>query len=174
MICISAGHHPQSKGASFGDFNEHDEAVLWASRIKHILGDKAMLVPFDVLRKKVNFINAMKPKMAIEIHFNSAVDETGKHIGEGCETLYYPNSNKGKELAEVMQKSLSELFQPDRGAKEGWYRMDKKNGPDYFLARTNCVSLILEPEFIHRRDVIEANRLQACEIIATVLHSIGD
>ena len=36
----------------------------------------------------------------------------------------------------------------NRGAKEGWYRMDPNNGPDAFLAKTKCPAIIVEPFFL--------------------------
>jgi len=174
MILISAGHHPGKRGAHFEDFYEHDEAVLWATLIVHNLGSEGMLVPADVLRKKVNFINAMRPSIAMEIHFNSAVDEDGKHVGRGCETLYYPGSVEGKKIADRVQATLANIFPPDRGVKEGWYRMNKDFGPDYFLARTSCASIIIEPEFVHRKDIIETNRIEACAKLAETLRGYSE
>jgi N-acetylmuramoyl-L-alanine amidase len=36
----------------------------------------------------------------------------------------------------------------DRGVKEGWYKMDQANGPDYFLSATKCPSVIVEGYFL--------------------------
>ena len=188
MILISAGHYPQKPGACFGDFCEHEEAAKWADLITAILTeDKAIRVPSMTLDYKVNFINMHNPVLAVEIHFNSAkqwkdmnnnglVDEGEMfHVGSGCETLYYPGSKKGKQAAEVIQAAISGIFTPDRGVKEGWYGMNPANGPDYFLKRTKCTSLIIEPEFIDRKSKIITNRKKACEAIAEALLKItGD
>jgi len=184
MILISAGHYPERPGACFGSFCEHEEAMAWAILITDYLireGQEAMLVPVGTLRTKTEFINSRNPELAIEIHFNSfkiwedanrdglITDDELHHAGRGCETLYFPGSQKGVLLADNMQKSLSSIFPPNRGAKEGWYRMNPKNGPDYFLEKTSCPSVIVEPEFIHKKNKIQSNMREACDAIGNAI-----
>lgn len=185
-ICVSAGHHPENPGACFADFCEHAEALKWAKaitdEINFISGDDiACIVPVGVLKDKVKFINDINPLLAIEIHFNSfkvwedankdGLVSSGelRNAGLGSETLYYPGSKKGEATARRIQSILGLICEPNRGIKEGWYRMNKDNGPDYFLARTKCTSLIIEPDFIHREYEIKNTRDEACRGIA---HSI--
>jgi hypothetical protein len=47
--------------------------------------------------------------------------------------------------------------------------MEPKNGPDYFLAKTNCTALIIEPEFIDNIDILAENQDECCEAIASAL-----
>ena len=171
MIFVSAGHHAIKPGASFDGFCEFDEAELWADLIVKNLGDLALRVPSGVLRDKIEYINNRDPvkSIAIEVHFNAAVDAEGKNIGRGCETLYYPGSKDGKVLAEYCNDALSLVFEPNRGIKQGWYRMNPKNGPDFFLAKTNCPAAIIEPEFIHHKQTIQENRKAACDYLSEAL-----
>lgn len=171
MIYISAGHHHEKQGASYNGFTEHEEAKIWVSLIDNLLGYGSMVVPVGILKNKVAFINerAKQNDLAVEIHFNSALDNNGDPIGEGSETLYYPTSARGKAIAECVQDSLGELMHPNRGAKEGYYQMDKTKGADFFLARTVCTAIIIEPEFIHMEDNIINNREEACNVIANSL-----
>lgn len=171
MIFISAGHHPAAPGARFGRFIEHDEACIWAEAIVEQLGENGILVPTGVLREKVAFINEriLNGDIAVEVHFNAAKNSSGENVGKGCETLYYPGSEAGKDLAELCQGILSEFFPPDRGTKEGWYRMDPARGPDFFLAKTKCPAVIIEPEFVHRFDLIHTHRVEACKDLANAL-----
>ena len=171
MIFISVGHHEAKPGASFNGFNEYDEASIWAEEIHKHIHEDSILVPHGVLKTKVNFINNRDPSqgVALEVHFNSAKNSEGEPIGRGCETLYYPNSSNGKLLAQLVNDALAQSFEPDRGIKEGYYRLDPRNSPDYFLARTHCPAIIIEPDFIHRKELIQANRDQACIDIAAAL-----
>jgi|SRR5210317_1096777 len=171
MIFISAGHYPAAPGARYGRFIEHDEAIIWAERIADKLGGNGTLVPTGYLREKVDFINKriMNGDVAVEIHFNAAKDSSGNNVGRGSETLYYPGSVKGKLLAEACQSALAAHYPPDRGVKEGWYRMDPERGPDFFLAKTACPAVILEPEFVHRNELIHEFRNITCEAIALTL-----
>lgn len=180
QVAISAGHYPLSPGACFGDFCEHQEALQWVSRLLHRLGGSAVSVPVGTLGEKVRFINDINAALALEVHFNGAwVDKNGnkkqdpgEEVGKGSETLYYPGSEKGKLVAGIVQSALGSIFAPDRGVKEGWYKMDKARGPDFFLAKTKCVSLIIEPEFIHNKDKIIEKRMEACEALAVVIEEL--
>jgi len=170
MIFISTGHHKHRQGASFQGHTEYAEASRWVEVLDTYLGESSQKIPTGVLSEKVTHINrSCKAKkgdhLAIEIHFNSDPARAGK----GCETLYYPGSKRGKEVAESLQESMSVVFTPDRGAKEGWYRMHPDNGPNFFLARTACTAIILEPEFIHNIEKIQANRLVCCRQLASAL-----
>lgn len=184
LIAISPGHYPEKPGACFEGFCEHDEAVRWVDTLHDLLGPgNAVKVPGKTLRDKVAFIKARTPgiSVAVEIHFNSFKQWIDKdhdevidddelfHAGRGCETLYFPDSEQGMALAAVCQEALVQFFPPDRGIKEGWYRMQKRFGPDFFLERTPCPAVILEPDFIHRRDEITAHREEACKALAKAL-----
>lgn len=180
MILISAGHHPNAKGAGYNDYYEYDEAVLWASETANLIRGRVLVdvVPTGPLHKKVEWVNLQKgATLACEIHFNS--DESKRQ--KGSETLYCPGSVNGKMAATLMQGALSGIFPPSRGAKEGWYRMDKPGHidypgdvdgdevEDYFLKKTNPVALIIEPEFIYNLTVIQDRRHPACAAIADAL-----
>lgn len=187
MILVSAGHHPKKPGACFEDFCEFDEAARWAKLIVEAIGEeKSLLVPFGVLRDKVAFINERASNsIAIEIHFNSAkvwddLNENGivdegevKNVGRGALTLHYPESKKGIALAKEVQGVLSPLYGTHwGGVMPGYYRMNPKNGVDYFLVKTHCPSIIIEPEFIHHKELIQEHREIACFNIAQALLEI--
>ena len=175
MIYVSAGHFAEHPGASYGSFNEHDEAKIWASILLNKLGHNGMMVPVGNLSNKVDFIKKMsygpntKKDIAIDIHFNSAKNSEGEHVGRGSETLYFPGSVRGAKVATVIQSVLGTFFLPDRGIKEGYYQMNKAKGPDFFLSHTPCTAIIIEPEFIHRRAKIVERREVVCESLATAL-----
>lgn len=185
MIHISAGHHHRKQGANFNGVTEYSLTVKWADMIFELLGsENAVRVPNGFLRDKVDFINKHNASLAVEIHFNSAklwkdwnknghIDEGEMvNVGRGSETLYYPGSQKGLEAATLVQDALSKVYPPDRGAKPGYYQMNPKRGPDYFLAKTRCTSLIVEPEFIDNLEIIGAKFEEACYAIAKTLLEI--
>jgi len=179
LILLSAGHYPQAPGACNPSWCEHEEAQRWVWALAHILREQTHIqfVPTGTLTQKVKWINGYKGEpitIAAEIHFNS--DPTSQ--GKGSETLYCPGSVNGKKAAELVQWHLGTLMVPNRGAKEGWYRMDKPGHidypgdiegdekPDYFLKATRPAAIILEPEFIHNAEKIQSNRNDACQLIA--------
>lgn len=158
-----------AKGAAYQNYNEHDEVKIWQSLIVNDLGKDAMAVPPGTLSEKTTFINSWSvdsKDIAVELHLNAA---PGNAVVHGSETLYYPNSLRGKALAQAIQAKLSEVFPPNRGAKEGYYRMDPSNGPDWFLRKTTCTAVIIEPEFIMHMSSIQEKRNHACQTIAQTL-----
>ena len=173
MILISAGHHPKSPGACHDGFCEHDEAVRWVIELlQHFDETEAAAVPTGTLAEKTDYINKRQPKLAVEIHFNSLYANKTVDAERGCLQLYYPGSETGKRAAQIVQDALAPLFPPDLGVREGFYRLDPTMGVDWFLAKTNCMALILEPEFIDRKDEIVTKRAQACLALAEALKTI--
>lgn len=176
MIFISAGHYPHTKGASFGDFYEYPETMLWAIEIQGLIEMSSDLVPTGNLRSKIDYINenAEGQDLAIEIHFNSAKNIYGTNIGRGCETLYCPNSIKGRDFAVVINDAMARHMRPARGVKAGYYQMNPDKGPDAFLGETNCPAIIIEPDFIHRKKLIQDNREVCCASIAASLIAVKE
>ena len=180
MILLSAGHYPAAPGACYGSFCEHAEAVEWVNRIAFHLRHEmeVQIIPTGPLTAKVREINDAHRRrpahLAVEIHFNGDAAQQGK----GSETLYCPGSVNGKRAAGIVQYHLAGIMLPDRGIKEGWYRQDRPGHVDYvgdvdgdekidyFLKATDPVALILEPEFIHNKQMIQAYRDLACVEIA--------
>lgn len=184
MILVSAGHHEGAQGASWNGFTEWPEAMEWRQQLVGFLGeDVGAAVPSGLLKDKVEYINASPAVCAIEIHFNSA-KINGKHVGRGCETLFYPGSFRGRELASYAHQSLSTFFHPNRGLKEGWYRMDAPGTVDYhgdvdgdevidyFLRATHCPAIIIEPDFIHNMEQIQRKRAGTCRHMADNLFDL--
>lgn len=166
MIIVSAGHYPDKPGVCHDGFCEHDEAARWVDVIcakLDELGVDNVKCPTGYLKGKIDFINHRNPKLAIEIHF-------GTGAGNGACTLYQPDSKDGKAYAELLQAAMEKtLSKNGDGSMEGWYRMDKTLGVDFFLRKTKCESLILEPEFIENKDVIQSNRIEVCQNLANAI-----
>ena len=172
-VFIAAGHHPKAPGAGFEGFYEHDEADRWLDVMFALDPDGRVLVrvPTGPLKDKAEFINrrCTGGDIAVELHFNSAVNAAGEHVGSGCVTLYYPNSEPGLRLADACQEVLAAAFPPSRGLVAGWYRGDQSRGAYYFLERVRCPSVILEPEFINHRDLIQSKRAEVAPALAVAL-----
>ena len=173
MIFVSAGHHPYHPGVSYNGFSEHDEAVRWRDRIVEWLGHTVPLdvlaVPVGSLQEKMLFINNRHPgeSFAVEIHFDGNRDNPTE--GEGSQTLFHPDVNLSRELATRLQRAYGSVMPPNNGVAPGWFKKDPKFGPDFFLMRTRCPSVIVVPGYIHQRDVIRDAMEDACVSIASTL-----
>lgn len=175
MIIITPGHYNGASGARHPNgFVEYPETKTWARMIlKNIEPGQGRYVAAQTLPKKAAAINKLcesnDVKVVLEVHFNAAQNSEGEYIGRGSETLYYPGSEVGKAYAEKVQGVLAKYYQPSRGVKEGWYRRRKTSGPLYLLKKTKCPALIIEPDFIHRADLIRQNQAACCKDLAEVL-----
>lgn len=187
VILISAGHYEAAKGAQHEGFTEYPETSLWADTLAlaiNKVGENkqgypiAMRIKDGHLRDKVAEINHIcentKVFCAVEIHFNSA----GVPNVKGSETLYYPGSQRGAKIARIVQFHQAKTFPPNRGIKEGWYRMDRPGvidyagdvegdeTIDYFLRKTPCPAIIVEPEFVQNHRLLKEKRLEGVTQLA--------
>lgn len=169
MIFLSAGHSPSAPGAAWKGFQEHAEASLWVAELGKSLGTAAVTVPTGTLAQKVVWINerATKWDLALDVHFNAAANTSA----QGCETLYSPNSSRGKTIAKQLQNAMAGFFL-SRGIKPGWYQTDKSKGPLKFLSQTRCAAVIIEPEFVYWASRIREHRVACCESLAQALREL--
>lgn len=172
MILLGIGHNEKERGACNGSFCEFDIASNWIPRIKEILEYEEIpvkVIPDGSLTDKVAFVNSHEDAVAaVELHFNSNI-----RGARGSESLYAPGSVGGKELAERIQDQFERrsVFQPNRGAKVGYYQADPSKGLLYFLRATKCVAVIIEPEFMSILDAILDidNFYHGCDAIAQAI-----
>lgn len=155
-IILSVGHNSKSQGARWGNLSEYGVASQVTSLIT-FYGDISGVELHTIdstLTDTVQYINSMCKRfgtdncVAIELHFNSAESKSAI----GCETLYFPYSSNGKQLAtkfnKLLFKNISGLAIKNRGIKTGWYQGIKNGKLLYFLHKTRCTSIILEPVFL--------------------------
>ncbi|MCK5787944.1 MAG: N-acetylmuramoyl-L-alanine amidase [Chlamydiia bacterium] len=177
IIVLSKAHYPEKAGASYKGVTEHKLSIKWIGdlhRMLMLLGYDVRIAPVGGLTSKVEFINNLNADLALEIHFNGSSNPNVS----GVETLYCPNSKKGKVLAQIVHEKYAPTMRcKDRGIKEGWYKMDRPGVEDYpgdidgdeiadyFLRKTNCPAIILEPDFISQYDNINLKQELACSEI---------
>lgn len=145
-VAISIGHRPARPGYKIKHNSEYSELAPLAGYIIQMLSQKSILaymIGTGILQNKVAHINKLHVDLAIELHLNAGG-------GHGAETLYCPGSKTGKLPAQKIQDQIVLLGMRDRGIKEGWYWGGNNPGtkPDYFLKKTNCPAVIVEPYFL--------------------------
>ena len=90
------------------------------------------------MRNRCAKIRETKPAMAVSIHQNSYPEEYVK----GAQVFYYGESQEGKELAEVLQKSLVAELDKEN------HRTAKANESYYLLKKTESPTVIVECGFL--------------------------
>ena len=113
-IAIVVGHHSNSKGA-FSPYFNMSEWTFYNEVVKHIESDfklfrhNPVIVGYTSRIKDTSYrINKIGFDLVIELHFNAATPQAN-----GCETLYYFNSKKGRNYA----LEFSELVSDSTGIK---------------------------------------------------------
>lgn len=153
-VAVVIGHQERSKGAMNSTYGttEFEFNQKLAHDIEHNFGN---LFNFDqheivvmyretTLQNLPNEVNAQKPDLVIELHCNAFNKQAN-----GCETLYYHKSIKGKAIATIFQKNiLAVLKNKDRGIKPK--TAEDRGG--YMLRYTNAPCIITEPFFIDNDD----------------------
>ncbi|MCQ2492662.1 MAG: N-acetylmuramoyl-L-alanine amidase [Lachnospiraceae bacterium] len=102
------------------------------------------------LKRRVAMMEDIKPDVVVSIHQNSFPDASVR----GAQTFYYDGSKAGKELAEAIQETLSQL--PDSVK-----RVAKGNAEYYLLKKASCPITIVECGFITNREELR-NLCDAC------------
>ncbi|ACZ09660.1 Sporulation-specific N-acetylmuramoyl-L-alanine amidase [Sebaldella termitidis] len=111
-------------------------------------------------------INSFNPEIIISFHCNDSEDDKGT----GTEAIYYPGSTKGKELATIVSKNVSEaLGLKNRGAKTPW-----QNRGMGLLQRTKAPCIISEGFFIDNDSDLKAGLDKMDNYVAAIVKSVHE
>jgi len=147
LCALVIGHKKYSPGAINADtglsefeFNE-DLALRIEKRLEKVKIQRIYRRTYNELPSD---INALKPDFVVSLHCN-AYDTKAS----GTEVLYYHKSEKGKQMASVLQAHLLEcLHLPDRNIKP----KSSEDRGGYLLRNTDAPCVIAEPFFIDNND----------------------
>ena len=142
LCALVIGHQKEAPGAKSQQgktefaFND-DLARRIEKKVKHVKIKRVYRKKYKTLPGD---INALNPDFIVSLHCN-AFNTTAS----GTEVIYYHESQKGKQMAEILQDYLvSYLGLPDRGIKSSF---DRSRG-EYLLKHTKAPAVIVEPFFI--------------------------
>ena len=121
LIGIDPGHGGRDPGARYGDSQEKVLSLDIALKLSSYLLAAGMEViltrdgdSYISLRERVELANKKRVHFFLSIHLNAHSNPEAK----GIETLYYPTSLSGRDLARRVQNSLiNNLMMTDRGIK---------------------------------------------------------
>jgi N-acetylmuramoyl-L-alanine amidase len=160
IVVLDAGHGGTDNGASGNGLKEKVVNLNHAMAVYNLLqADSAIKVymtresdTYPTLQDRANLANEIDAHLFISIHNNSATS-----TAKGTETLYHPNSAKGKEMATILQQNLvNHLGTTNRGIKA---RTDL-----YVLKNTNMPAVLIEGAFLTNQE--DAARMNTPTFIA--------
>lgn len=97
------------------------------------------------MKKRVAFINEIKPDLTVSIHQNSFEQESIC----GAQTFFYGTSKEGEKAAELMQEQLITTLDKENR------REAKNNSSYYLLKKTETPIIIVECGFLSNRKEAE-------------------
>lgn len=171
IIVLDPGHGGRDPGATADGIYEKDLNLKIASRLFILLknqGFKVKMTRSDdrylSLGDRAKIANDVNADIFLSIHFNAA----NSYKANGIETLYYPDSDKGKILAGVIQHSIvDKLNRIDRGLKAR---------PDLFVLKyTSMPAVLVECGFItnpEERKSLNTDRYRN-DIVAAISDGVG-
>lgn len=139
-ILVNAGHGGRDTGAVNGKLYERDINKKIAMKVCELLMNEGHSITYFQQTNSVNdvwkFENKCSYDLTISVHCNSYNSTSNGH-----EVLYYPNSTKGKKLAQAIQTALIKTVGlRDRGVKS--------RDNLCVLSKTKSIAVIVETAFI--------------------------
>lgn len=130
-VFLDYGHGGNDPGAICDGYLEKDFNLKIGKRIKyHLERHKFTVIESregdtnPSLRERSNKANANKVDISVSIHVNAYTDSNA----QGFETFYHLGSNRGKQLATCVQKSViaAKLYTKNRGLKTNSLHMTRE------------------------------------------------
>lgn len=175
VIVIDPGHGGKDPG-KVGCHNEIEKDINLAIALmieKHLLEEGYEVVltrstdttatgEYDSVKQqdmqaRVNIINESDPLCCVSIHQNSY----GSSGVSGAQVFFYPGSEEGCKLAEILQRYLIEKVDPENDRKI------KAEDSYYVLKNTTCPIVIVECGFLSdERESVRLNSVEYQEVLA--------
>jgi N-acetylmuramoyl-L-alanine amidase len=130
-VFLDYGHGGNDPGAICDGYLEKDFNLKIGKRIKYHLERHNFVVVESregdtnpTLRERSNKANANKVDISVSIHVNAYTDSNA----QGFETFHHLGSNRGKQLATCVQKSViaAKLYTKNRGLKTNSLHMTRE------------------------------------------------
>lgn len=170
-VALVIGHKASSQGAV--NRRSGITEFMFNSRLAEEIADAVQGVNVKIVYRRTykqlpDDINALNPDFIISLHGNSA-----SVMATGTEVLYYHKSQRGMEMAGILQVRLVKaLGLPDRGIKPK--SVEQRGGP--LLRYTKAPAILGEPFFIHNDNdftVAQANREALVVAYASAIEEIA-
>ena len=149
-LAIIVGHEQSAKGAKAGsplnsleyDFNKDIAQFMYVLAREKSMDARVFLRDGIGIGGVGKAVTEWGATIAIELHFNSATE-----AAYGTETLYDAQPSTNKELAEIIQRSMCELFKRTGKGNRGIKLLGDGDRGHYNLAVIKCTSVLVEPFF---------------------------
>lgn len=146
-IALVIGHHKKSKGAmsklGLREWDFYNEVVEHLGDVNVFYHDENISGYTTRIKNTANKLNKIDFDLVIELHFNAAASPQAN----GCETLYYFASKKGKEYALLFSQTVTNhtgIKTRNGGLKALTNRKDRGFASVYY---PKAPTILIEPFF---------------------------
>lgn len=157
-VVIDSGHGGTDPGKiGINGVLEKDVNLKIAYKLKNLLEEQGIAIVMtretekgladskaDDMKQRIEIINQEKPVLCVSIHQNSYSDEMIK----GAQVFYYTHSDKGEQIAELLQQELLKVDVDNT-------RQKKANDTYYVLKKSEVPTVIVECGFLSNRKEAE-------------------
>ena len=177
-IAFVVGHHENAQGAKSEYFNQNEWAFYneVLTELNTIIGNinvfyhnKNISGYTSRIKDTANRLNKLDFDLVIELHFNAAVPQAN-----GCETLYYFNSKKGREYAQLFTDIVCDCTGiKSRGVKALTNKKDRGFASVFY---PKAPVILIEPFFgTNKKDCeLIGSHKNMAYIVRDFLHSINE
>ena len=172
-IAFVVGHHKKSKGAysSFIGYSEWDfynEVIKELGDVSVFWHDENISGYTSRIQNTADKINRVNFDLVIELHFNSSANSKAN----GCETLYYYKSSKGRIYAD----KFSELIVEQTGIKSrngGLKALENKQDRGFAsVYYTKAPTILIEPFFGSNKS--DCDKIKSSKNLALIIQMYID
>lgn len=169
-VAVIIGHHKNKKGAfskffKLREFDFYNKVVPLLKNVTVFYHDPKISGYVSRIKNTATILNKQKFDIVLELHFNSFFDSAAN----GCETLYYFKSKKGKKYAAQFSKIVHEstgIKLRNGGLKSLANRNDRGFASLYY---TDAPTIIIEPFFGSNEN--DCKRIKSPQNMALIINT---
>ena len=176
-VALVIGHRPLDPGAVNEDhgITEFEFNKVLAEHVYMLLTERGLHTQIvyrqdlQTLPRRLN--DEIMPDFIVSLHCNAYPERPGEREATGTEVLYYRTSERGKEMAAIMQRKLVKaLLLRDRGIQPK--RSEDRGG--YLLRYTQAPCIICEPFFLDNDNDLAVTRKNYDALVSAYVDGIEE
>jgi|TARA_R110000782_G_C14549616_1_gene384803 N-acetylmuramoyl-L-alanine amidase len=172
-IAFVVGHHKKSKGAwspfaGYSEWDFYNEVVKHLGDVNVFWHDENISGYTSRIQNTADKINKVDFDLVIELHFNSS----DNNKANGCETLYYHKSSKGRIYADMFSElivSQTGIKSRNGGLKPLKSKQDRGFASVYY---TNAPTILIEPFFGSNKS--DCDKIKSSRNLASIIQMYID
>lgn len=167
-VALVLGHHQKSKGAyspwlDYSEWDFYNDVVDCVRCVDVFLHNPSIKSYTKRIQNTAAQLNKGNYDLVIELHFNSSSNPSAN----GCETLYYHKSIKGKEYAKLFSDTV-ELWTGIKQRNNGLKKLEPGDRGYGSVFYPSAPAILIEPFFgSNKRD---CELIESPELVSSIIN----